>query len=392
MLKPSPPPDIETPHRPTADSSERIFFRKNVHVQRTDFYYELPEELIAQRPADRRDGSRLLVLYRQTKEVIHKSFTDFVDIPAPGDLLILNNSKVIPARLYATKPDTGGNAELLLLEELTTNEWWCMLKPGKRLREGSRIQILDRNKDPTPINGELLGKNLEGHGRVRFSGTPNILENLGELGETPLPPYINRDSGLSDSDPERYQTVFAHPPGSVAAPTAGLHFTPQILGALRGRGVNIAEVTLHVSLGTFAPVKAEAVEDHQMHHERYAMSANTAQAINETKAAGGRVYAIGTTSVRVLETIGHDLADGDPIPEEDHTGKTNIFIHPPAKFRLVDHLLTNFHLPESTLLMLISALASPGEMDGRETIMNTYEQAIAERYRFFSYGDAMLIL
>ena len=361
-------------------------------MRRTDFNYELPEELIAQRPTDRRDGARLLVLYRQTKEVIHKSFTDFVDIPAPGDLLILNNSKVIPARLFGTKPETGGGVELLLLEELTTNEWWCMLKPGKRLREGSQIRILDRSKVPTPINGELLGKNLDGHGHIRFSGTPNILENLVEFGETPLPPYINRASGLSDSDPERYQTVFAHPPGSVAAPTAGLHFTPQILGAMRARGVKIAEVTLHVGLGTFAPVKADEIEDHEMHNERYVMSANTAQAINETKAAGGKVFSIGTTSVRVLETIGREIDEGDPIPERDHEGKTNIFIHPPAKFRIVDHLLTNFHLPESTLLMLLSAFASPGEMEGRETIMSTYQQAIAERYRFFSYGDAMLIL
>ena len=333
----------------------------------------------------------MLVLYRETCDVLHKSFTDFADFPAPGDLLILNNSKVIPARLFATKPDTGGNAELLLLEELTTNEWWCMLKPGKRLREGAQIQLLDRQKQPVPINGEILGKNLEGHGRIRFSGTPNILENLGDLGETPLPPYINRESGLTDSDPERYQTVFAHPPGSVAAPTAGLHFTPRILGSLRTRGVNIAEVTLHVGLGTFAPVKADTVEDHEMHHERYEMSADTARAINETKAAGHKVFAIGTTTVRVLETIGQNL-DGERIPEERHSGKTNIFIYPPAEFRIVDHLLTNFHLPESTLLMLISAFAAPGQLGGREIIMNAYRQAIEERYRFFSYGDAMLIL
>lgn len=361
-------------------------------MRRSDFHYELPEELIAQCPADRRDGSRLLVLYRETREVLHKSFTDFIGFPAAGDLLILNNSKVIPARIYATKPDTGGNAELLLLEELTTNEWWCMLKPGKRLREGSKIQLVDRDKRPTPINGEILGKNLEGHGRVRFTGVENILENLGDLGETPLPPYINRDQGLNASDPERYQTVFAQPPGSVAAPTAGLHFTSTILDSLRSRGVSIATVTLHVGLGTFAPVKADSIEDHEMHFERYEMSADTARLINETKAAGHKVFAVGTTSVRVLETIGSSLSDDEPIPEETHTGKTNIFIYPPAKFRIVDHLLTNFHLPESTLLMLISAFASPGETNGCETIMDTYQQAIAERYRFFSYGDSMLML
>ena len=355
-------------------------------MRRTDFHYELPEELIAQHPAERRDQSRLLVLYRSTGEVIHKSFTDFPSFTEPGDLLILNNSKVIPARVRGTKPDSGGNVELLLLEEVTKNQWWCMLKPGKRLREGSRIQLNDLYGQPTPIIGELVGKNLEGHGNIRFCGTENILHNLPELGETPLPPYIARETAPSPEDISRYQTVYASPPGSVAAPTAGLHFTDEILGQLRSSGVNTAFVTLHVGLGTFAPVKADDIADHQMHYEQYLLSSETARLINRTKAAGKKVIAVGTTSVRVLESV---AAEAQNLEEKDYHGRTNIFIHPPYDFKLVDRLLTNFHLPESTLMMLISAFA--GE-NGRERILDTYRQAIAERYRFFSYGDAMLML
>ena len=355
-------------------------------MRRSDFNYELPDELIAQCPAERRDGSRLLVLYRETCDVLHKSFTDFPGFTEPGDLLVLNNSKVIPARVRGTKPDSGGNVELLLLEELTNNQWWCMLKPGKRLREGSRILLNDLYGEPTPIIGELVGKNSEGHGNIRFSGTDNILSDLPKLGEIPLPHYIARDAFPSPKDIARYQTVYASPPGSVAAPTAGLHFTDKILGQLRSNGVNTAFVTLHVGLGTFAPVKADDIADHQMHYERYELPAETARLINRTKAAGKKVIAVGTTSVRVLESV---AAQSPDLEERDHHGRTNIFIHPPYDFKLVDRLLTNFHLPESTLMMLISAFA--GE-NGRERILDTYRQAIAERYRFFSYGDAMLML
>jgi S-adenosylmethionine:tRNA ribosyltransferase-isomerase len=369
-------------------------------VRRTDFHYDLPEELIAQHPAEHRDQSRLLVLYRSSCNVLHKSFTDFRSFIAPGDLLILNNSKVIPARVRGFKPDTGGSVELLLLEEVTNNEWWCMLKPGKRLREGSHIRLNDLYGEPTPINGELHGKNSEGHGKVRFSGTENILNDLSRIGETPLPPYIGRESGLEESDRGRYQTVYASPPGSVAAPTAGLHFTDAALNQLRSAGVNTAFITLHVGIGTFSPVKADALSDHNMHFEQFELPAATAKAINDTKAAGHKVIAVGTTSVRVLESVAKQSispaagtpAEFTPLNEHDHRGKTDIFIYPPYRFRVVDHLLTNFHLPESTLLMLISAFAKPGSFDGRQTIINAYAEAIRERYRFFSYGDAMLIL
>jgi len=356
-------------------------------VQRSDFSYDLPEELIAQHPAEQRDQSRLLVLYRSTGQVIHKSFTDFPCFAEPGDLLILNNSKVIPARLRGIKPDTGGNAELLLLEEVTHNQWWCMLKPGKRLRVGSRVRLLDREGRETPIIGELTGKNSEGHGNVRFSGTDNLLQELPRLGETPLPPYIARPESPSAQDDERYQTVYASPPGSVAAPTAGLHFTDEILERLRSQGVQTAFVTLHVGLGTFAPVKADNIAEHQMHYERYLLPARTARLINRTRAAGRRIIAVGTTSVRVLESLAAQV--GPQLPERDHHGRTNIFIYPPYEFQLVDRLLTNFHLPESTLLMLVAAFA--GE-NGREKILAAYRQAVEQRYRFFSYGDAMLML
>lgn len=366
-------------------------------MRRSDFNYELPEELIAQHPAERRDQSRLLVLYRSRSEFLHHSFTDLQNFTHAGDLLILNDSKVIPARIRGLKSGSGVKVELLLLEEVTQNEWWCMLKPGKRLREGSQIQLNGLHGEPTSINCELLVKNSEGHGKVRFSGTENIMDDLPNIGETPLPPYIARDHGLATDDPGRYQTVYANPPGSVAAPTAGLHFTDEIFARLGAGGVRTAFVTLHVGLGTFAPVKADDIADHPMHFERFEMPAATAKAINETKAAGKKVIAVGTTSVRVLESVAKLSSNSGkgtytPIPEQTHRGKTDIFIHPPYDFKIVDQLLTNFHLPESTLMMLISAFAAPGSLAGRQTILDSYREAIQERYRFFSYGDAMLIL
>lgn len=333
----------------------------------------------------------MLVLYRSTSEVLHKSFTDFGAFIEEGDLLILNNSKVIPARLRGTREGSGGKMELLLVEELAPNIWWCMVKPGKRLREGVRFELNDLTGQPSGISGELLEKNSEGHGRIRFAGSEDIRSKLAEIGEIPLPPYIGRPEKPDSADQERYQTVYANPAGSVAAPTAGLHFSDETLTAASANGVQVEFVTLHVGLGTFAPVKADQLEDHPMHSEHFEMSAKTARAINETKAAGKRVIAIGTTTVRVLETMAAKFPAG-PLPEIDHHGKTNIFIFPPYEFKLVDRLLTNFHLPESTLLMLISAFAKPGSTEGRETILDTYREAVDNRYRFFSYGDAMLIL
>jgi S-adenosylmethionine:tRNA ribosyltransferase-isomerase len=352
----------------------------------SDFHFDLPEELIAQHPAERRDQSRLLVLYRSCGEVYHKSFTDFPSFIEPGDLIVLNNSKVIPARLRGSKPETGGQIEMLLVEEVRANDWWTMLKPGKRTRAGTSITIHDLAGAPTDIEAELIEKNQEGHCRLRFRCQGDILDHLDRLGETPLPPYIQRSDKPSTEDRDRYQTVYAGPPGSAAAPTAGLHFTDDILDQLKQRGAKIAEVTLHVGLGTFAPVKVENVEDHQMHFERYEVTEETADLIRQTKTSGKRVIAIGTTTVRVLETIALQ-------PElKPSRGKTNIFITPPYDFKIVDALLTNFHLPESTLLMLVSALASPNGDAGRETMLNTYRTAVENQYRFFSYGDAMLIV
>ena len=353
-------------------------------MRRADFHYELPVELIAQQPADRRDGSRLLVLYRSTGEVVHRSFTDLGNYIEAGDLLILNNSKVIPARVRGVKPETRGRLELLLVEQTEPNQWWCFLKPGKRLRVGTEFQLTNRDGTPAPLHGQVIEKNSEGHGLVRFTGPKDILPLLEEIGETPLPPYITRPDNPDTQDRERYQTVYAQTPGSVAAPTAGLHFTNELIATLQAQGIQTATVTLHVGLGTFAPMKVDQITDHQMHYEYYEMPGDTAAAINRTRASGGRIIAVGTTSVRVLESVARDHPQGQ-LPERPQAGRTNIFIHPPHEFRLVDALITNFHLPESTLLMLVSALA------GRERILATYAEAVKERYRFFSYGDAMFI-
>ena len=306
-----------------------------------------------------------------------------------GDVLVLNNSRVIRARLRGKNAKTGGGFELLLLEEEATNDWWAMMKPGKRARVGTQIKIRNPKSETRNIEATVVAANDEGHRRLRFSGTANILHELDSLGETPLPPYITRTNATEAvNDLARYQTVFAEPAGSVAAPTAGLHFTEKLLDEIRTRGVDVQFVTLHVGLGTFAPVKAETLAGHVMHEERFTVSEATARAVNEAKVSGRRVIAVGTTSVRVLESV-TTQPDGKIVPGR---GRTRIFIHPPHEFKIVDALLTNFHLPCSTLLMLVSAFASPGEMSGRETILSAYAEAIRERYRFFSYGDAMLIL
>lgn len=358
-------------------------------MRTADFDFYVPPELVAQTPAPTRDGSRLLVVHRNSGSLEHRQFPDLLEYLQPGDVLVLNNSRVIPARLRGVNVTSGGQFELLLLEELAVNEWWVMVRPGKRAREGTRIAL--RKPDGSPSLGEatVVGKNEEGHRRVLFKGVGNILDVTSELGEVPLPPYIQRVGfGSSNEDRERYQTVFAQAPGSVAAPTAGLHFTEGFLNQIRRRGGRVCFVTLHVGLGTFAPVKSEDPANHAMHEERYEVSAETAVAIQQAKASGNRVLAVGTTTLRVLESVARDT--GGTIAAGK--GRTRIFIYPPYDFKVVDMLLTNFHLPCSTLVMLVSAFASPDKTSGRETILTAYAEAIQKRYRFFSYGDAMLIM
>jgi len=334
---------------------------------------------------------------------------------------VLNDSRVIPARLRGANVKTGGQFELLLLEENAINDWWAMMKPGKRARMGTEIQIHPSRRHGDQLKAfqpsqelpraTVIGTNAEGHRRLHFSNTDNIANELDVLGEIPLPPYIRRtrteaqDTPVPNSedagDATRYQTTYAEPPGSVAAPTAGLHFTSGLLESIRAMGVHICFVTLHVGLGTFAPVKTESLAEHVMHEERFEISACAAQIVNAARQEGRRVIAVGTTSVRVLESAARS-AMGSSLPVGPRgvtrpmisagSGRTRIFIHPPHDFRVVDALVTNFHLPCSTLLMLVSAFAAPGESRGREMILSAYATAIRERYRFFSYGDAMLIL
>jgi len=349
-------------------------------MRASDFDFSLPPELIAQTPAPRRDQSRLLVLNRAQGQIAHRSFLNLPEYFSPGDLLVLNDSRVIPARLRARNSRTHGLFEVLLLEENAPNDWWAMMRPGKRAAPGVNIQILDKNKNPTAFAATVREINAEGHRRLEFTGPRNIRTELDVLGETPLPPYIER-SGEQPDDRDRYQTVYARVAGSIAAPTAGLHFTHELLERIRARGTRVCFVTLHVGPGTFAPVKAERLEEHVMHEERFALSAETAEALRETKKAGRRIVAAGTTTLRVLESAA-----------QAGEGRTRLFIHPPYDFKTVDALVTNFHLPRSTLLMLAAAFAAPGQTTGRDMILRAYEEAVAQRYRFFSYGDAMLIL
>jgi S-adenosylmethionine:tRNA ribosyltransferase-isomerase len=357
-------------------------------VQTADFHYDLPPELVAQQPAARRDGSRLLVLHRKNGTIAHRHFSQLPDFLEKGDVLVLNNSRVIPARLHGKNPETGGKFEILLLEETSRNDWWAMMRPGKRAKIGAKIQLLDKSGQAANFFAKVLEHNAEGHRRLEFSGAENIFNELEMLGEMPLPPYIGRTAEISE-DRERYQTVFAQAAGSVAAPTAGLHFTPEMLEKIRARGVTVGFVTLHVGAGTFLPVKVKNIAEHKMHHERFEIGEATVSAVNAAKKSGKKVLAVGTTATRALETVARLNAGKLNV----YKGKTDIFIFPPAEFQIVDSLLTNFHLPESTLLMLVSAFAAPGEkIRGRELILKTYAEAIREKYRFFSYGDAMLIL
>jgi S-adenosylmethionine:tRNA ribosyltransferase-isomerase len=357
---------------------------------RTDsFDYELPAEQIAQVPAARRDEARLLSLDRSSGGIDHRRFKDLGSLLLPGDVLVLNDAKVIAARLRGQKANSGGSVELLLMEEIARNEWWAMLRPGKRVRAGTILSIAPQQTGRPAIPARVVDKNSEGHCRICFGLAANIVDELGSYGELPLPPYIERNGALERvDDAERYQTVYARESGSIAAPTAGLHFTPAVLRSLRESGVEIHFLTLHVGLGTFAPVKSEEVGDHRMHYEKFEIPTPTADAINLAKTEGRRVIPVGTTSLRTLESVARQnsgrLVAG--------SARTNLFLFPPAEFQIADALLTNFHLPRSTLLMLVSAFSAPGETTrGRDLILKAYAEAIRERYRFFSYGDAMFI-
>lgn len=341
-------------------------------MKTSDFYYDLPQELIAQHPLEQRDASRLLCLDRQSGAVQHAHFSDLPELLSPGDLLVMNDSRVLPARLYGQKIPTGAAVEFLLLEPRGIDCWEVIVRPGRRLRPGAMVRFGDGLLD-----AEIL-EVLEGGNRlVRFQAQGNFYEVLERIGRMPLPPYITEE--LADN--ERYQTVYARETGSAAAPTAGLHFTPELFAQLDARRVHRAFVTLHVGLGTFRPVKVEEIADHHMHSEHYYLSAETAGKINQTKAAGGRVIAVGTTSCRTLESVWQK--EGKIVESE---GYTDIFLYPGCTFGVLDGLITNFHLPESTLIMLVSAFA------GYTHTMAAYQEAVQERYRFFSFGDAMLII
>jgi len=371
-------------------------------MQTAQFDFALPEELIAQTAMAQRDSSRLLILHRDSGKIEHGNFRDLLKYLERGDVLVLNDSRVIHARLHGKNFQTGRKFEILLLEENGINDWWAMMRPGKHARLGTQINLCDHEGKSDEVIATVLEKNAEGHCRLRFTQTANVLATLERLGEVPLPPYIVRSQNGSNQDRERYQTIFARTEGSVAAPTAGLHFTEAMLNEIRARGVNVCFVTLHVGFATFAPVRSETITDHRMHEERFELSEETVRVINDAKRKGKRVVAVGTTTVRVLETVAASLRKGEHSPlsffpqpallAAAQKGKTRIFIYPPYEFQIVDVLLTNFHLPRSTLLMLVSAFAAPNDTKGRELMLRTYAEAVRERYRFFSYGDAMLVL
>ena len=341
-------------------------------MKTSDFYFDLPQELIAQDPLEDRSSSRLMVLDRKTGEIEHHIFKEVIDYLNPGDCLVVNNTKVIPARLFGSKEGTEAKIEILLLKRKENDVWETLVKPGKKAKPGTRISF---------GNGLLIGEVIdvveEGNRLIKFTYDGIFEEILDQLGQMPLPPYITHQL----KDKNRYQTVYAKHDGSAAAPTAGLHFTPELLEEIKAKGVNIAHVTLHVGLGTFRPVKVEDVTNHHMHSEFYIVEEDQAKLINETKQRGGKIVSVGTTSCRTLES-----ATDDQGVLHAGSGWTDIFIYPGYQFKMIDRLITNFHLPESTLLMLVSALA------GKNNIMAAYEEAVKERYRFFSFGDAMLIL
>lgn len=338
-----------------------------------EFDYELPPELIAQDPLERRDESRLLVLDRATGEIEHRVFRDVLSYLTPRDALVINETRVIPARLFGRRP-SGGKTEVLLLKDLGDDRWECLVRPGRKVRTGGRIIV---EKDGQRMEGEILARTSYGGRLIKWNYQGDFGENLKALGTVPLPPYIKKPI----QDPERYQTVYARIPGSAAAPTAGLHFTPELMSQIEAKGVQVVRIRLDVGLGTFRPVRETEVERHVMHEEFFQVSEEASQSINGVRECGGEVFAVGTTVVRALETAASP--DGKVRPKEE---ETRLFIFPGYEFKVVDHLITNFHLPRSTLLMLVCAFA------GRELVLKAYREAVKERYRFYSFGDAMLIL
>ena len=342
----------------------------------TDFDYDLPLELIAQYPEEKRDEARLLVVDRQKDAVYHRKFYDILDYLQPGDCLVMNDSRVLPARLFGRKRDTGAKAEFLLVKRKNGDRWEAMVKPGKKLKPGSTVDFC--TDEGRRFSADILDFSEDGTRIVEFSYDGDFHDRLEENGHIPLPPYIDREDEALDR--EMYQTVYSREDGSVASPTAGLHFTEELLQRVREKGIRTAYVTLHVGIGTFRPVKCDVVEDHHMHFEEYSVTQENADMINETKRAGGRVISVGTTSSRTLESA--SLEDGTVLAG---SGSTDIFIYPGYKFKVMDGLITNFHLPESTLVMLVSAFA------GRGHVLKAYEEAVKEKYRFFSFGDAMFI-
>lgn len=340
-------------------------------MKTSDFYYDLPEELIAQTPVEPRDSSRMMVYNRKTKEVLHKHFYDVIDFLNEGDALIVNDSRVLPARIYGTKIPTGANVEFLLLKQVKDKVWETLVKPGKKARTGDSFTFGDGI-----MTGKVIDVLEDGNRIVEFKCDSNFYETLDKIGQMPLPPYIHEKL----KDKERYQTVYSHELGSAAAPTAGLHFTDELLEKIKAKGIKIGYVTLHVGLGTFRPVKVDDVTTHKMHSEHYEVPEETAKLIEETKKNGKRVIAVGTTSCRTLESVANEY--GKVVPCE---GWTDIFIYPGFEFKVLDGLITNFHLPESTLIMLVSAFA------GYDEVMGIYKEAVKEKYRFFSFGDSMFI-
>ncbi len=342
-------------------------------MKKSDFYYDLPEELIAQHPIEPRNASRLMTINRKTGEICHHHFYDLIDLLQPGDLLVLNDSRVLPARLYGQKEETGSFVEFLLLHQISVDQWEIICRPGKKCKPGAKFRFGDGK-----LRAEILEIKQDGNRIVKFSCEENFYTVLDEIGQMPLPPYIKEKL----LDKERYQTVYSHEIGSAAAPTAGLHFTKQMLSDLQKKGINLAYVTLHVGLGTFRPVKEEDILKHHMHSEHFMLPQETADLIYQTKKNGGRVISVGTTSCRTLESAAQRCDNLFTACE----GNTDIFIYPGYEFKIIDGLITNFHLPESTLIMLVSAFL------GYDKTMQAYQIAVQEKYRFFSFGDAMLIL
>ena len=340
-------------------------------MKTSDFYYDLPKELIAQIPVEPRDSSRLLLLDKDNGNIEHKHFYDIIDYLKEGDLLVCNDSRVLPARIFGIKDETGARVEFLLLKQVENNKWETLCKPGKKAREGAKFSFGDGI-----LRATVLEVKDDGNRVVEFESDENFFTALDKIGQMPLPPYITAEL----EDRERYQTVYSNELGSAAAPTAGLHFTNELMDKIKAKGVNIAYVTLHVGLGTFRPVKVDDVTKHKMHSEHYEIPKETAELINKTKANGGRVIAVGTTSCRTVESVATFFDEIKPCD-----GFTDIFIYPGYEFKVLDGLITNFHLPESTLIMLVSAFC------GYDNIMNAYKTAVDEKYRFFSFGDAMFI-